>query len=1574
MIDSITQRGGAVRLTRILIGIAAACVACLALATGSASAKTIYKYVYSGEYFDGSASSKGQFKELGGIDYEPATQKLYVSVPGSPGVIEKFTKAGVPANFSALNNGAGRDYIDLGKQASGEVSVDTSSNPSTAGNIYLQSGGTFFGYHPNGLAIEPAFNETQFGEAGKPGVNLFGGCGSTAGPNGEYWDFTFGNGQPEIHKRNLETFKPEVTYLTEGTFGRPMMCNMKVDSQGNFYGLTEEGSFGPQAAVKLPPEPVADGAGGTEAKPPEREQHYRLNASCCGQEVFGNSGAHFGIDRSNDDVFLVESTFVPTFGTSRISLYDSKGGLLTQFGGAEGGYLGLRNVGGITVDPATHDVYVTNNRDYGSEARHVEKFVRGPSFTVPTTDTEQPTQPSTPTEGTFHGTLNPDGLETEFCYFEYGLTQSLGSVVPCSQGQNLTGSSDIAVTAPVAGLKKGTKYWVKLFAANKANEIVSDGGPEKFIAQSKPIAKSVFVSKINTDGANFNGTVDPNGGRTWYYWEYGPTTAYGGTTPEKRLRREDNTELELPEALTEPYFVSNLVSGFEPGKPVHFRLVARNEQGTTLGTDQEFITYVQESEPSCPNSLVRQQTGSALLLDCRAYELASTSYSGGHDVVSPTVPGQKPLVAYPDASGRLLYSLESAVVPGVLGDPTNLGRDPYVAVRGADGWTTEYVGLPSGGMADSGSFGSPLLEADSGLRQFAFGGEDICDPCFADGSTNVPLRRSDGSIEKGMAGSLNPAADPAGEVRQRFSADGSTFVFGAEEKFESTGNEGSVSIYKRNLQAGSTQLVSTLPNGSTMTGAGIAELAVSSNGDRVLIGKRVSQDGAGNEYFDLYMNVGGSPNSVQVVDSSSGVIFNGMTSDGSKVFFTTPDQLAGDTDSGNDFYVADVGATSTITRLSTGTGGTGDTDSCEPIGNWNVVTGGPDCGTAAIAGGGGVAGDDGTAYFVSPELLDGAGNGEPNQANLYVVNPGDSPHFVGTIDSSLVKSGQQPPKHPVVNASFASSLKTNESIAVDQDTGDVYVLERGFPQGVSRFDSEGNPENFTAGPNAGTNKLLTSFSGGTAEAQVAFDNSGGVFDGDFYVSNGGGTVKIYAGTGEELGSIGGFFFECGVAVDQSNGALYVGDYSYGGIRRLAPTSGTTPVSASNYTETSIHTQGMNPCQVAADTAGNVYASNWSNGPTKKFQASDFSGAGPTEEGVAVASNTSGLYADPATDDIYVDERSQIGRYDSAGNLIQTIGNAESLGANSRGVAINATTGHVYASRSPAVVEFGYELVPYEPIDNPAVVHGVRASGTHSYEDFQVSPDGRYALFSSVVPLTGYANQGHSELYRYDAVSDTLECPSCAPTLQPAQNDVRMSPYGLNMTDDGRVFFTTKDSFVLRDTNGKTDAYEWSSGTTQLISAGLGPADSALLSVGADGKDAYFFTRDLLSRQDGNGSAVKIYDAREGGGFLFEDPPQPCAASDECHGAGTEQPAAPNINTATGEGPVRQGNGTAGCDQLARKAKKEAQRAAQLRRKAKSASAAQSRKLRKQARRASKQARKLEREAKACTQTNGGGAK
>ncbi len=163
-------------------------------------------------------------------------------------------------------------------------------------------------------------------------------------------------------------------------------------------------------------------------------------------------------------------------------------------------------------------MYVTNNRAYPGEIRHVEKFVRGPSVTVPDTDTEQPTQPNSPSQATLHGVLNPDGIETIFCYFEYGLTPGLGSIIPCKEGLELGGSSDIDVSADIAGLVKGKKYWVKLFAAN-ANEVISDGGPEQFISQAPPLTQNVVVNSVNTDGLRASGKVDPNGGRTYYHWE-----------------------------------------------------------------------------------------------------------------------------------------------------------------------------------------------------------------------------------------------------------------------------------------------------------------------------------------------------------------------------------------------------------------------------------------------------------------------------------------------------------------------------------------------------------------------------------------------------------------------------------------------------------------------------------------------------------------------------------------------------------------------------------------------------------------------------------------------------------------------------------------------------------------------------------------------------------------------------------------------------------------------------------------------------------------------------------------------
>jgi hypothetical protein len=117
-----------------------------------------------------------------------------------------------------------------------------------------------------------------------------------------------------------------------------------------------------------------------------------------------------------------------------------------------------------------------------------------------------------------------------------------------------------------------------------------------------------------------------------------------------------------------------------------------------------------------------------------------------------------------------------------------------------------------------------------------------------------------------------------------------------------------------------------------------------------------------------------------------------------------------------------------------------------------------------------------------------------------------------------------------------------------------------------------------------------------------------------------------------------------------------------------------------------------------------------------------------------------------------------------------------------------------------------------------------------------------------------------------------------------------------MTDDGRVFFSTGDDLVPRDADGVRDVYEYVDGRAQLISSGRSDAKEVenqqigLVSVSADGVDAFFATVDTLVGQDENGPFLKFYDARTNGGFPFTKPPAPCVAADECHGKESATPA------------------------------------------------------------------------------------
>ena len=213
-------------------------------------------------------------------------------------------------------------------------------------------------------------------------------------------------------------------------------------------------------------------------------------------------------------------------------------------------------------------------------------------------------------------------------------------------------------------------------------------------------------------------------------------------------------------------------------------------------------------------------------------------------------------------------------------------------------------------------------------------------------------------------------------------------------------------------------------------------------------------------------------------------------------------------------------------------------------------------------------------------------------------------------------------------------------------------------------------------------------------------------------------------------------------------------------------------------------------------------------------------------------------------------------------------------------------------------------------DNPVVLDSVNLPGTARSADFEVTPNGYDAVFTSVLSLSGYPNAGHREVYRYDSPSETLECVSCSPTGERASGEATLAAQGLSLSDDGRVFFNSTEGLVDRDQNEEEDVYEWeppgagprearcdtASGCLDLVSPGSSPSASNLLTASDDGTDVFFFTRSAIALGDENGSHVRIYDAREQGGFPYIPPIPLCKASDECHGPGSPQAQPPEIQS------------------------------------------------------------------------------
>jgi hypothetical protein len=94
--------------------------------------------------------------------------------------------------------------------------------------------------------------------------------------------------------------------------------------------------------------------------------------------------------------------------------------------------------------------------------------------------------------------------------------------------------------------------------------------------QTAPVAQTLAPTGSAGVVVVLHGTVDPGHQRTTYWFELGPTTAYGATTQPVTIDTDH------------PVNATSVVAGLLKGGTYHARLVARSSAGLSLGADVSF--------------------------------------------------------------------------------------------------------------------------------------------------------------------------------------------------------------------------------------------------------------------------------------------------------------------------------------------------------------------------------------------------------------------------------------------------------------------------------------------------------------------------------------------------------------------------------------------------------------------------------------------------------------------------------------------------------------------------------------------------------------------------------------------------------------------------------------------------------------------------------------------------------------------------------------------------------------------------------------------------------------------------
>ena len=505
---------------------------------------------------------------------------------------------------------------------------------------------------------------------------------------------------------------------------------------------------------------------------------------------------------------------------------------------------------GIAIDGASGRIYLS---------RENIVLVYGPLVTVPDVTTGG-FEVLGDTSIRVKGTVDPDGVALEECFFEYGLTSSYGQSKPCSESVGEIGTGKKEVHADLSGLDKEALYHYRLVAKN-ANATIK-GEDATFKTPSKPGIGDLWSEDVGFAEATLKAQLNPENSPTSYHFEWGLDNSYGQSTEEIAIGSDGAN-----------HTVSLALVGLLQGVTYHYRVVAENSIGTTESADHAFTTFPAPlpARVDCPNPGFR--TGaSAALPDCRAFEMVSPVDKGNVDISAPITGSESfraGLDQGADNGNGFSFSSERSFDDAVSAPFSS----QYLATRvEGRGWSTHGISPPREGasLSERINFKFDLeyksFATDLSSGWFVHDTEPSLDPCAVAGFSNLYRRFADGSYEAlTTAEPLNQTPGQYWPALQGLSADGSVAVFAANAKLTEDASEivsaqGPIYQLYEHVRdpggegCGELRLISVLPNGKasgerSSAGAGglgflgasrqsTVENAVSTDGSKGLLGNR----------------------------------------------------------------------------------------------------------------------------------------------------------------------------------------------------------------------------------------------------------------------------------------------------------------------------------------------------------------------------------------------------------------------------------------------------------------------------------------------------------------------------------------------------------------------------------------------------------------------------------------------------------------------------------------------------------------------------------------------------------------